>query len=909
MRNVTLMAILLAATLGAAAQVTVTQDGDRVVMESGQLRAVIAMHGGRVAELVNKVTGNDIIALWKGANEIGGALDDRLFFTSMPYACSIVRPGGAEGIVRLTATHASGLGLVKIISLKQDESLLRVRYELSNGTQEPYRLWIRNFLIPGGGQLTDAHQYFLPLKDGLHSQALASNYFTDLAAPWAGLHNPSTAEGVVAVVPGVEKFYFWQGSREYPTFEWLYPEVPAGKMMALSMALTVVNDPEPDWASVSGELIPSLAAPTLHGVPGWVDEATLFGVTEEERTRGFWLSTGHKEGKQRLPERVAVDMPLDEKRSVYVGINVVKRLGETAVAVEIDGPVGEWVKPAWESSEENVIAVDPLSDPLVTSLMSGTEYRLWLNVDAHGRKAGDYEGSLILAVGAEQVRVAFVVTVWPVRVPAERPFDMRGYGTLTSFTGSYDVTEESIQQMDGLCGAYADIGGSVLDWTVSWWQVLAHAKLAETGEMLPEVARMRPEQIQLDNLPQLDFSYFDPWLDVAKKHGITRVETYLSALDAPQYQGQLLDPAVGKGLVKVGTPESDLVIEWVLRELKRYMAGHGFRGYFCKIADEISPEHIPAHIRSAELARRAGWRPFTTITGIVARTAEHVNTMGPYCDQWQLSMSLKDDFLPLIRQRYRIEEKETRLDVKWGAYVNGGAENTYGATLSDDFLPSAGITLEQFTLIQDGIPLEQRGTSPWGNHEQGVFFLQGPHLYAAPREGAHADASTWSVRLKLRVPDEHGELLARIKPDDEVWFYGGGSHPYRTPYEGSYLYPMLAAVEDFDGYGWWAFQWFQASEKVVWYDPGDVSLRTGPAYLGLRDGWRDTCLFDWVVRRAKWLALDDVVSEEPDALVQTQMVSREVYRWRTIASLGSPVPINRLRRALLEAATRHGGQP
>ena len=45
--------------------------------------------------------------------------------------------------------------------------------------------------------------------------------------------------------------------------------------------------------------------------------------------------------------------------------------------------------------------------------------------------------------------------------------------------------------------------------------------------------------------------------------------------------------------------------------MTRYLEQKGFHGFMCKISDEISPEHIPAHIETAAIARKAGWRPFT----------------------------------------------------------------------------------------------------------------------------------------------------------------------------------------------------------------------------------------------------------------------------------------------------------
>ncbi len=103
--------------------------------------------------------------------------------------------------------------------------------------------------------------------------------------------------------------------------------------------------------------------------------------------------------------------------------------------------------------------------------------------------------------------------------------------------------------MDALFRAYAAIGENVIDWTVYLAPVLAKVKIAGTNEVLTEVAKSQQEKLSLDNLPALDFGYFDPWLNLAKKYGITRVETYLDFMESSDWQWRLLDPAVGKGRV------------------------------------------------------------------------------------------------------------------------------------------------------------------------------------------------------------------------------------------------------------------------------------------------------------------------------------------------------------------------
>ena len=797
-RRLILLAVLLLCLPSLSpGQVEVVESDSGFVLGNQHLRIRVHRAGGRIASLRDLRGGGELVSLWKGGGEIGGLLDDRMYFTGAAYE-GAVEEDSVEVRLRLRVEHDSGLRLEKDISLRNGEPVVRVRYRLVNGGQQPVRLWVRNFPVPGGAPLGERHIYTLPLGEGTMRKPFASEYFADLRAPWAALGDTLSGSGLLAAVPGVEKFYFWQGSRQFPTFEWIYPETPAGKEMEAELALAVVHEEAPDWDGLADGLVADLRDLRYGDVAGWRDAAERFGLVAADSARGFWLSTGWGENKQRLPEVVELDLPLGGRRVCYLGIEPLVESRGVRLGAQVGGELAGWVVPAREVEEENAIVVEALEGSQEISLKPGEEQRIWLAADARGIEHGAYEDSLFLAVGERWVGVPVRVRVWPVAVPDERPFDVRGYATLGDFTGGYAVSDSSLQKLDALLGAYAEMGGSVFDWTTVWARVLEQVRIDSTDEILTQVAREDPGRLDLDALPALDFSHFDPWLEMARKHGVDRVETYMEYPESARWQWACLDPAVGEGRVAAGTEDAETVIVWLYGELRRYFESRGFRGFFCKIADEIAPEHVEEYARAARLARRAGWRPFTTVTGMVARTAEWVEAMNPHCDQWQVSLMLKDDFRELA------------------------AENP----------------------------------------------------------------------------------LARVDSEDEIWFYGGSSQPFRQAYENAARYPLLAAVEGVDGYGWWAFQWWQASEKVVWYAADSGVVRSGPAFLGLRDGWEDARLFHWVVRRLRALP-ERFAAGSGGALIELGEETSEVYRWTTITNLPSPAALNRVRRALLQAATQH----
>ncbi|HID05970.1 MAG TPA: hypothetical protein EYP10_02360, partial [Armatimonadetes bacterium] len=249
-----IISIAFMVTSSICAKVMVQSSDNRIVMENEHILVVIAPNGGgRIQRLVDKATGVDAIALWKGDEEIGGALDDRLFFTRAHYRASVMQTGDDIGVVRLEASHPTGLSIAKVISLRRGDNALIVSYAFTNATQKPQRLWVRNFIIPNGAPLTDAHLYWMPLvKKPIEGVPFVSGYYANLRAPWAAIWERKSGNGIIAIVPGVERFYFWQGAREFPTFEWLYPETPAGKRMTASLALAFVHSQTPpDWDAIA----------------------------------------------------------------------------------------------------------------------------------------------------------------------------------------------------------------------------------------------------------------------------------------------------------------------------------------------------------------------------------------------------------------------------------------------------------------------------------------------------------------------------------------------------------------------------------------------------------------------------------------------------------------------------------
>lgn len=859
-------------------------NGVNITMENAAMKLSIAVEGGgRISSLIDKKTNKNIVALWKSPIEDGGLLDDRNAFTAYPYQAAVMQPGGKSGVVRLSAKHPNGMTMVKILTLREDSPVLEVSETFSNGTQKEARFMLRNFMLPNGGPRTDDDQYFIPLKDKpLSPLTPASNYFGDISAPWSAVWNSQSGEGILVAAPGVSQFYFWQESKIFPTYEWIYPNVPAGKSVTINYSIQLVNTAAPDWGSLGNTALKGLRGIQFADVSGWQNEEQRFKVTDNERAQGFWLSAGDGEGKRRLPP-LRIDAPLGQTRSAYIGINALKDFAASNLTVALKNIPNHLVQTAWEVNGQNSIEVLPFDNTRNFDLKNGTEGRLWLTINA-GAKAQDSKGQLELSLNGQKVLLPIEIKVWPVSIPEIQPFGIHDYAGLVTFFGGYTLTPASLQQAGTMFKYFHAIGGNTMNWTLNWGMWYSYLKIADSDQTVADWVKKNREPFlekPAAEWPRIDFSYYDPFTALAVENKVTLAMAYLPSSTEKK---------------PVSTEQ-----EWILAQLKSYLQSKGFHGFFCKISDEIPPEEIPGYIESAKAAKRAGWRPFTTVTGSAARTASDINQINPYLDLWELGISSTQFFDEVIHQKYELQEKELTLPAdKWGGYSNGGAQDTYGLKLFLGIIPAARSQVQQLRIFQNGKELQSMGGSPWGNKNQGVFFGGSDYLYLAPLEGTNIKQSTITVKYQVSVPSNKGNTLAKIDPSDEVWFYGGGSRTYRNSYGSAASYPLKAISGGYGGYGLYDFYRWNV-DKVLWYDKDTGQVTISPAYIGYRDGWDDACLLAWLDKNKK-VPVSLFISENANSPLRLGEQESEVYRWKNIVNLTDPFVLNDARRQMLEAA-------
>ncbi|MGD9496877.1 MAG: hypothetical protein AB7Y46_11295 [Armatimonadota bacterium] len=102
----------------------------------------------------------------------------------------------------------------------------------------------------------------------------------------------------------------------------------------------------------------------------------------------------------------------------------------------------------------------------------------------------------------------------------------------------------------------------------------------------------------------------------------------------------------------------------------------------------------------------------------------------------------------------------------------------------------------------------------------------------------------WQMQLFSAHYIDRGADVARglLAPDARTSMYGGGSRVLTHPTTSYRYLGWLAAHHRMDGFGVWAFFWWQELERMVTY--ADGVLRLSPSYVGLQQALEEGALLD-----------------------------------------------------------------
>jgi len=531
-------------------------------------------------------------------------------------------------------------------------------------------------------------------------------------------------------------------------------------------------------------------------------------------------------------DALRVDVGLNEMETLGFYCTAGRDLGEATVTVE--GP-GELVDFATLARREPLNKLRPVDGPV--TLAAGTTLHLWWTFDTLAADPGEYPVKFVVTAGEEKFTLPVTVTVWDVALPEENRVHSLTYSGSLGFLNSVTKADDEalLERFDLLFTDLRLHRVDVLDIFVNPAQFPSLIQLRDTGQRLPdapperfrtdpqgpvkiivyrgetvdchkpmeqfmrEVATKHPDRLKVEfvntdtpdgalacrqavgcpmagivvngrnrfqveregqpatvqfygamdrspyytqadvqavldqalagkltTFPALDFSDLDAYVDLAVRRGFQQACLHFGQ---GTETGSLFNRLAGREM-DPATEEFGRYFVWFWGEFCAYLKGRGLTTVWGKISDEFGADYVDTYLRLAEWVRAAGYRPFSTWTGLIPRQVDALRRLNPRVDQWQVQMC----------------------------------------------------SLEYFRQSRAAAPEVVDGT-------------------------------------------------------DEVWFYGGGSQPWRQAYEDTRAMGWLSGYYGLDGVGYWVYWWWSENEQSVFLE--DDTLLTTPAWEGFRDGLED----------------------------------------------------------------------
>ncbi len=266
---------------------------------------------------------------------------------------------------------------------------------------------------------------------------------------------------------------------------------------------------------------------------------------------------------------------------------------------------------------------------------------LWLTLNTNNVAPGQYRGQVRFSQAAMKP-LDVQVEVWPVKLPGQEYFQteatflwnslMNGEkGKSYNFPDPPGDMEPFKRHINNLAEHHITIN---LD--NSWTNRFG-------GSVSLKNARVKDSQVRLEDaikqglikenaLPELDLSYFDPFVEIPIQAGMPSFH-----FNFKNFDGTWIDYSraiTGDKTLAADSPRHAAIKRWIFGEIVGYLRGKGITEIICFIADEIPPNEIPEILHRAQLLHEFGIRIEFTATGRVGQSREHITALNPVIDRW-----------------------------------------------------------------------------------------------------------------------------------------------------------------------------------------------------------------------------------------------------------------------------------
>jgi|GEM_PF-6490845 len=309
----------------------------------------------------------------------------------------------------------------------------------------------------------------------------------------------------------------------------------------------------------------------------------------------------------------------------------------------------------------------------VVSLPDMATHTFWLNVRCpQGTSPGQYEGTIRLRDGSRLVaELPLQINVRPIDMPQPHYLSFEyehNWNTLPGgslFKGKDDrrLLQRCIQQTTNM-----GIDTGMVYGYIHGVYGANHVVFRDSGESLVDKMRANPAFLQSEQLPALDFSYYDDfYFTPAIMAGQTRFQTNtLFMKDFLLVALQQLDETI-----EARSPEHTRLYAWYHGEFARYVKERGYPEVWCKTGDELVGEEALQLYEPLAVLKRAGYRPMTTspsfqFSQVVAKQ------LNPVLDLWMAEM--------YVQPWHKLAKEHLNMDVGNDVYWPYNASSIPGFT-------------------------------------------------------------------------------------------------------------------------------------------------------------------------------------------------------------------------------------
>ena len=559
------------------------------------------------------------------------------------------------------------------------------------------------------------------------------------------------------------------------------------------------------------------------------DYRALYAPTPQELTRGFVAVQGSGPEPHVRLNKLEVDLGRQERDLVPITIATLSELD--TVSIKVTGTGAKLCKVLVEKDHQ----LHP-GGQIPLDINSPTQF--WLEVNSGNLDHGSYDLMVRLASShGTELEIPGTVTIHDVVLPQRQAIRMKPFSWVDQLSGWDLHKPETRRRLEVFLDDMAALGNTVCDWGAMYntANVIHYVKIKGTNQTLTEAGRAG--LISTNNLPDLDFSFFDPWIKGFVKRGMTVLEMP-GHLTITEHDREFVKAVLGHE-VKNSEDTCWKMIMWLYSQFRDYVRNCGMTETWVWIGATLEADTIPDCVQTAGRYQEIGYRTYIAGIDNLARNATQLNRLNAQSDAWYLSYWQAQAFMELTSRAWVYKKQQDTVGTQWSPYENGGAVSTW-CTPKPFFSEEIVDQVRDVVVSVNGKPLKHKSGIGWANKERGVYMHWGQHLYVCLSDGGNPNEVNIQVTYALRQPT-HGKPAVRLDEEDQIWYAASGDNT--LPYEVARSNAWRVCADGAHGYSWFCYWLDNDKKSIVWYDQENECMIHSPTWHGLRDGNEDTAYY------------------------------------------------------------------